>query len=61
MKRLTNEGNFCDMALCDSLESGCPPEGCSPKRVWERLKAYEDTGLTPEEVRRLCNGNPQEL
>ena len=30
----------------------CPYDtACSQKQVWERLKAYEDTGLTPEEIK----------
>ena len=49
MERLTFEGNFCDIAQCKELT--CPYSGsCSQREVWERLKAYEDTGLTPEEV-----------
>lgn len=49
MERLTFEGNFCDIAVC--LENPCPHDGsCSQRKVWERLKAYEDTGLAPEEV-----------
>ena len=49
MERLTFEGNFCDIAQC--LELPCPYDGaCSQRKVWERLKAYEDTGLEPEEV-----------
>ena len=48
MERLTFEGNFCDIAQCRELS--CPYNGaCSQRKVWERLKAYEDTGLTPEE------------
>jgi hypothetical protein len=32
----------------------CPYDtDCSQKQVWERLKAYEDTGLTPKEVTAL--------
>lgn len=51
MKRLTFEGNFCDIAQCRDLP--CKYDGtCTQKEVWERLKAYEDTGLTPEEVER---------
>ena len=47
MERLTFEGNFCDIAQC--WEIPCPHNGaCSQRKVWERLKAYEDTGLTPE-------------
>lgn len=49
MKRLTFEGNFCEIARCGYPT--CPyKDGCSQKQVWERLKAYEDTGLEPEEV-----------
>lgn len=61
MKRLTYEGNFCDIAMCDPGESSCPKGGCSSKRVWEQLKAYEDTGLTPEEVEDLKNGSSEKL
>ena len=51
MERLTFEGNFCDIAQC--REMPCKYDGnCTQKEVWERLKAYEDTGLTPEEVER---------
>ena len=48
MERLTFDGNFCDIAQCRELP--CQHGGnCSQKQVWERLKAYEDTGLTPKE------------
>lgn len=51
MERLTFEGNFCDIAQCRDL--ACQQSGtCTQKLVWERLKAYEDKGLTPEEVER---------
>lgn len=53
MGRITFEGNFCDIALCSDEGSSCGSNGCSQKRVWERLKAYEDTGLTPEQVMNL--------
>lgn len=47
MERLTFEGNFCDIAQCQELP--CPYNGrCSPRKVWERLKAYEDTGFAPQ-------------
>lgn len=47
MERLTFEGNFCDIAQCRELP--CPYDGtCTQKKVWERLKAYEDTGLSPQ-------------
>ena len=46
MERMTFEGNFCDIAQCREIL--CPYNGaCSQRKVWERLKAYEDTGLTP--------------
>ena len=61
MKRLTYDGNFCDIAMCDPGESGCPKGGCNSKKVWERLKAYEDTGLSPEEVEDLKHGNSEKL
>lgn len=45
MERLTFEGNFCDIAQCRELP--CPYDGnCTQKEVWERLKAYEDAGLS---------------
>ena len=50
MERLTFEGNFCEIAQCKEVK--CPYDtDCSQKQVWERLKAYEDTGLTPEEIK----------
>ena len=52
MERLTFDGNFCDIAQCRELP--CKHDGgCSQKQVWERLKAYEDTGLYPESVEAL--------
>ena len=51
MERLTFEGNFCEIARCKEVK--CPYDtNRIQKQVWERLKAYEDTGLTPEEVKR---------
>lgn len=47
MERLTFDGNFCDIAMC--REPPCQHDNnCTQKQVWERLKQYEDTGLTPE-------------
>ena len=47
MERLTFEGNFCDIAQCRKLP--CKYDGnCTQKEVWERLKAYEDAGLSPQ-------------
>ena len=52
MERLTFEGNFCDIAQCKEVK--CPYDtNCSQKQVWDRLKASEDTGLTPEEIKAL--------
>ena len=49
MERMTFEGNFCEIARCKEVK--CPYDtACSQKQVWERLKAYEDTGLEPEAV-----------
>lgn len=49
MKRLTFDGNFCEIAQCACMK--CPYDtDCSQKQVWERLKQYEDTGLSPEKV-----------
>lgn len=51
MDRLTFDGNFCEIAMC--REQKCPYDGsCSQREVWERLKAYEDTGLEPEEIEK---------
>lgn len=45
MERLTFEGNFCDIAQCRELP--CKYDvNCSQKQVWERLKAFEDAGLS---------------
>lgn len=50
MERLTFDGNFCDIAQCRELP--CPQYGsrCTQRKVWEKLKAYEDLGFEPEEV-----------
>lgn len=55
MDRLTFEGNFCDIAMCREIPGGsfCEVGYCSQRKVWERLKAYEDTGLEPEDVMKL--------
>lgn len=52
MERLTFEGNFCDISQCRNVPGGsfCEDGACSQKKVWERLKAYEDKRLDPEEV-----------
>lgn len=46
MERLTFEGNFCDIAQC--REMPCQHgSNCFQKQIWERLKAYEDAGVSP--------------
>ena len=59
MKRLTFDGLFCDIAKCDSTPGGtfCESGMCSQRRVWERLKKYEDTGLEPEEIKNALDVN----
>ena len=44
MKRLTFDGNFCDIAQCVEVCEGmiCEDEECSQKWTWERLKLIED-------------------
>nr|DAL96786.1 MAG TPA: hypothetical protein [Caudoviricetes sp.] len=56
MDRLTFDGKFCDIAMCELTPGGsfCEDGTCSQRRVWERLKQYEDTGLEPEEIGLLA-------
>ena len=44
LRRLTFEGLFCDIAQCKDTPGGsyCEDGYCSQRRVWERLKTYED-------------------
>lgn len=55
MDRLTFEGNFCDISRCQNTPGGsfCEGGACSQRKVWERLKEYEDTKRRPEEVQAL--------
>ena len=58
MERLTFEGNFCDIAQC--RDSACKQDGtCTQKEVWKRLKAYEDTGLTPERCAEFARADAE--
>jgi hypothetical protein len=52
MDRLTFEGNFCDIGQCSAMRYGefCPDGACSQRKVWYRLKEYEDA----EEQGRLA-------
>lgn len=45
-ERLTFDGNFCEIARCRETRWGkhCPDGACSQRKVWERLKKYEDSG-----------------
>ena len=52
MERMTFEGNFCEIAQCACMK--CPYDtDCSQKQVWGRLKAYEDSRLSPEAAANL--------
>lgn len=56
MNRLTFDGNFCDISQCRELP--CPHGGnCTQRKVWEKLKAYEDLGFEPEEYKRAMNAD----
>lgn len=52
MERLTFDGLFCDIAMCQETPGGsfCEDGACSQRQVWERLKHYEDM----EEQGRHC-------
>lgn len=58
MERLTFDGNFCDIAQCRELP--CPyNNACTQRQAWERMKQYEDSGLSPiacEEARKIEDG-----
>ena len=58
MERLTFEGNLCEIAQCKEVK--CPYDtSCSHKQVWERLKQYEDTGLTPERCAEFAQADAE--
>lgn len=50
MKRLTFDGNFCDIAQCEATPGGsyCESGSCTQRKVWERLKQFEDKCESPE-------------
>lgn len=51
-------GDFCDIAQCRELP--CPYNGaCSQRKAWERLKAYEDTRLTPERCAEFARADAE--
>lgn len=57
MERLTFDGNFCDIAMCQETpgSSFCEDGYCTQRKVWDRLKQYEDIGLEPEKIVFLKN------
>lgn len=50
MERLTFDGNFCDIAQCEATPGGsyCESGSCTQRKVWERLKQFEDKCESPE-------------
>jgi len=59
MKRLTYDGDYCeDIARCGTGNSLCGGK-CRGRQLWERLKAYEDTGLEPEEIGKTVGSKQQ--
>ena len=68
-ERLTFEGNFCEIARCKETRWGkhCPDGACSQRKVWERLKQYEDSDAVSVVRCKYCkywqdnnNGYPHE-
>lgn len=62
MKRLTFDGNFCDIAKCADVCEGviCEEEACSQRKIWERLKAIEDIlgdGYNLDRLRELVQAD----
>ena len=55
-ERLTFEGNFCEIARCRKTRLGkhCPDGDCSQRKVWERLKQFEDSDAVPVVRCRDC-------
>ena len=56
MKRLTFDGNFCDIAMCQETpgSSFCEDGYCTQRKVWDRLKQYEDMEEQGLLVRLTC-------
>lgn len=59
MKRLTFGGNYCDIAQCAETRGGsfCEDGACSQRKVWERLKEWEDL---EEHGRVIVMKNPEQ-
>lgn len=49
MNRLTTDETYCEYRLCDADPEVCGT--CDNQKRWERLQAYERTGLEPETIR----------
>ena len=58
-KRLTFDGNYCDIAQCAETRGGsfCEDGTCSQRKVWERLKEWEDL---EEHGRVIVMKNPEQ-
>lgn len=63
MKRLTFDGNFCDIAMCQEVRGGsfCEDGYCSQRKVWERLKNYEDAEEQGLLVWLPCKYEPMQI
>ncbi len=60
MNRITYEGNFCDIARCFTPGGWpCKDGMCSQRRVWERLKYYEDLQEQGRMVELPCTPNEE--
>lgn len=61
MDRLTNRNNNGDAFFPKCFEKPCEGEGCREydceflRQVCEKLAAYEDTGLTPDDIIKMDN------
>ena len=62
-ERLTFDGNFCEIARCLENRWGkhCPDGSCSQRKVWERLKQYEDSDAVEVVRCKDCKHRDNEL
>lgn len=44
MIRLTSDGSFCDVVQCRERNPCLDYFTCLPRKAWELLRRYEDTG-----------------
>lgn len=51
LERLTTDELFCDFCDCDADPDICGV--CEARKRWERLQAYERTGLEPAEITEM--------